>query len=343
MTLTNFKNKLKELASAIRRNNSITQSLTIDEMKEETDNTLKLIRSLLERNPDISYIQNNTLYLPEGVTSLLSNCFSSRNDNVSYQKNLTLHLPNSLIAIYGGVFSGSAFDYIVVSENTRIIGEACFFNSKIKNFIVPYKGLNTNGNSFKQRTFEGCQNLTEIFNFEKLRYQTIIPTRLFYNSGLTSIILPDNVITLDNFCFAYCKIVNIDLPSSIKNLNLFCLANTSLKKINIPHGTEKIIRAFYEDSALTTVSLPNTLITVDRPFENCPNLEFVTLENDFNISLDLSSSTKYSADTIVAWFNALKDNSNETTTNTLTIGQSNLEKLTSEQIAIATNKNWTLA
>ena len=29
MTLTNFKNKLKELASAIRRNNSITQSLTI--------------------------------------------------------------------------------------------------------------------------------------------------------------------------------------------------------------------------------------------------------------------------------------------------------------------------
>ena len=29
MTLTNFKNKLKELANSIRHNNSITQSLTI--------------------------------------------------------------------------------------------------------------------------------------------------------------------------------------------------------------------------------------------------------------------------------------------------------------------------
>ena len=33
-----------------------------------------------------------------------------------------------------------------------------------------------------------------------------------------------------------------------------------------------------------------------------------------------------------------RNNSNEQPTNTLTIGQSNLEKLTPEQIAIATNK-----
>ena len=45
---------------------------------------------------------------------------------------------------------------------------------------------------------------------------------------------------------------------------------------------------------------------------------------------------------MVAMFNSLKDLTGDTA-KTLTLGSTNLAKLTAEQKAIATNKNWTLA
>ena len=45
---------------------------------------------------------------------------------------------------------------------------------------------------------------------------------------------------------------------------------------------------------------------------------------------------------MIAMFNSLK-NLTDTTAKTLTLGSVNLAKLTDEQKAIATNKNWTLA
>lgn len=75
----------------------------------------------------------------------------------------------------------------------------------------------------------------------------------------------------------------------------------------------------------------------------CPNLEFVKIEDGFNCpNLDLSCSTKYSRETIVSWFNALKDRAKQESFKFI-IGPANLKKLSAEDIAIATAKNWTLA
>lgn len=76
---------------------------------------------------------------------------------------------------------------------------------------------------------------------------------------------------------------------------------------------------------------------------NVTMLEFVDLGKDFNATgADFSASTKYSVETIIAMFEALADRT-ETTAYTLTLGSTNLNKLTAEQRQIATNKNWTLA
>ena len=67
------------------------------------------------------------------------------------------------------------------------------------------------------------------------------------------------------------------------------------------------------------------------------------LEQGFNANdLDLSVSTLYTAETIVSWLEALADRTGQSTY-TLTIGSTNIAKLTEAEIAIATNKNWTLA
>lgn len=78
-------------------------------------------------------------------------------------------------------------------------------------------------------------------------------------------------------------------------------------------------------------------------FNGCTNLTSVILSDGFNCNgLDLSASTRYSVDTLVAMLTALADRS-EQSAYTLTLGATNLAKLSNEQKAIATDKNWTLA
>lgn len=60
------------------------------------------------------------------------------------------------------------------------------------------------------------------------------------------------------------------------------------------------------------------------------------------VNLDLSSSRKLSVDSLMNVINEAKDLSQEGSA-TLTLGATNTEKLTEEQIAIASFKGWTLA
>ena len=129
---------------------------------------------------------------------------------------------------------------------------------------------------------------------------------------------------------------------------------TKLQEVYLAPNTKKIgYSIFYNCSALKTVSLPST-ITEDTnscltsksssyyAFYGCTALEDVQLGQDWNMSLRLNVSNNLTVDSMVAMFNSLKDLTG-TTAKTLTLGSTNLAKLTDEQKAIATNKNWTLA
>ena len=119
-----------------------------------------------------------------------------------------------------------------------------------------------------------------------------------------------------------------------------------LTEIIIPDGCTMSLGTycFGDCTRLTTIYLPNTIPNGgDESFYNDRNLEFVTLQNGWNASrINLSYSIKYSHDTILSWFNALADRTGDTAY-TLTIGATNIAKMTAEEIAIATNKNWNIA
>lgn len=102
--------------------------------------------------------------------------------------------------------------------------------------------------------------------------------------------------------------------------------------------------AFWGCSSLTTVELPDSLTSIGNSvFQSCTSLTDVTIKIGFNCNnLDLTASTRYTTETIVSWLEALADRTGQTAYK-LTIGTTNLNKLTAEQKAIATNKNWTLA
>lgn len=74
-------------------------------------------------------------------------------------------------------------------------------------------------------------------------------------------------------------------------------------------------------------------------FENCINLKSI-LMTGMKVNFSISASTKFEESDLVTILNNL---ATVTSTKTLTMGSTNLAKLTDEEKAIATNKGWTLA
>lgn len=164
---------------------------------------------------------------------------------------------------------------------------------------------------------------------------------------VTEFVVPNSWTKIRQGVFNACKnLISITIPNNITSIEATTFSSCSkLKSVVISVGVTAIKgSAFYGCVALTDITIPNTVTIISAGvFTNCSKLTNVTLGDNFNCNgLDLSSSTKYSVDTLVAMFTALADRTGQTAY-TLTLGATNLKKLSDEQKAIATDKNWTLA
>lgn len=143
------------------------------------------------------------------------------------------------------------------------------------------------------------------------------------------------------------QITEVTVSSDITSIGSSAFQNCrNLRTVTLGHGVERInVSAFTNCVSLTHLYLPNTInyIANTNPFNGCSELTVVSLENGFNANgLNLSASTNFSAETLVAILNALEDRTG-LEAYTLTLGNTNLAKLSEEEIAVATEKNWTLA
>ena len=85
----------------------------------------------------------------------------------------------------------------------------------------------------------------------------------------------------------------------------------------------------------------SSALTYSNAFTNCPALEEITIEGTIGqTGLNLSKSTNLTHDSLMSIINALQSGA---TSKTLTLGTTNLAKLSNEEKAIATQKGWTLA
>ena len=164
---------------------------------------------------------------------------------------------------------------------------------------------------------------------------------------VTEFVIPDGWTKIRQGAFNACReLVGVTIPNNITSIEATAFSSCSkLKSAVISAGVTSIKgSAFYGCVALTDITIPNTITTISvGVFTNCSKLTNVTIGSGFNCNnLDLSASTKYSADTLAEMLTALADRTGQEAY-TLTLGSTNLAKLSDEQKAIATDKNWTLA
>lgn len=164
-------------------------------------------------------------------------------------------------------------------------------------------------------------------------------------SGVENINIPIGITKIRERAFyKISKLKSVTIPDSVTSIGNSAFSNSGLTSIAIPDSVTSIgDDVFYNCTGLTSVTILSSAAKFYwSTFSRCSNMEYVTLTDGFNgTRLNLSDSTKYSRETIVSWLNALKDRTGESSYE-LTIGITNLKKLTEEDKKIASNKNWTL-
>ena len=233
------------------------------------------------------------------------------------------------------------------------INDYCFCKChSLKTFTIP-----SNITSIKTNCFSFCDSLVSVILGDNV---SSIESTCFYNcKSLKSITLPQGLINLcDNFMSVCDSITEYTVPERIKNIgsNSFSRMAT-LKRFAFEdgydgHATTSCL--FYNSAAdcpeLEYVYLPASISMDDSANNssvyhigyNCPKLTVVELGQGYKQGLNLGCCTKLTHDAIVAALNALTDLTG-VTSKKLILGSVNLAKLTDEEKAIATNKNWTLS
>ncbi|MFK8059140.1 MAG: leucine-rich repeat domain-containing protein [Polaribacter sp.] len=109
----------------------------------------------------------------------------------------------------------------------------------------------------------------------------------FRDKGLTSVIIPNTVVTIDNNAFYNNSISSVDLPNGLTVIGSFLFHQNNLTSIDIPDGVTTINPSAFSSNNISNISLPNSLTLIASGAFSGNNLTNVTIpENvtDIHIS-----------------------------------------------------------
>lgn len=300
------------------------------------------------------------VYVPEDCyVVFIENKGSTKDGTVNYD-----------VANYGTSYSTKINALVGANENLRTISIVAL--SEVRRFD---KNTNEVAYSFKvleermtilEYAVQGYENITEKLALsgsevkpktdEVLSPKSLIDTRSFgstwlngfgSHTELTDVVILDSspYTVLRSGCFWGCSnlktfICNNELQQISSSVFYAC---SNLEFIDLKNVKTIYTQAFIGCTALKTLHLPSTLTNVETSaFSGCTNLTDVTVGEEFSASLNLSASTKFTAETLHAIIENLADLTGKDS-QTLTLGTSNIAKLDDEHKTMLANKNWTLA
>lgn len=234
--------------------------------------------------------------LVEIESGLFSQCVNLRD----------VRLPSGLEVLPDWLFDGcKSLETIELPENLRLIGNAVFRNSGLKEIKIPASVVQLSGYSFSH-----CRNLKKItvakenpvydsrercngivrskFNelvvgCETTKIVTSIESMglsAFCGCGLTKIKIPDTVTRLDADVFNGCDLLeHVTMSRSVKELKEYVFFGCkSLRKIELPAVNKIAMMAFYESSDLEEVKIGETNVEIAQfAFQGCASLKKVTI------------------------------------------------------------------
>ena len=194
--------------------------------------------------------------------------------------------------------------------------------------------------------FSSCSNLTSVPSLDTSKVTDM--RHMFSDCSVLESIPLFNTSKVTSFeaMFSSCAKLktipsfNTSSAKNMKDMFIYCHEITSIPLLD----TSKVFTTSYMFySCLNLTSVPaldlSNDINMGNMFGGCAKLAEIHIKN-IGTDLDISASTKFTREALLEIIGNLKT---VTSTKTLTMGSTNLAKLTDEDKAIATNKGWTLA
>ena len=265
----------------------------------EVDGIYYNVLSAIDFTAEVMYVDSdviqNSIVIPSSVT------YNSRNLTVSkigeeafkYCSNVVeITIPHSVIEISGNAFFGCiSLETLYLSDGeTDLSMEGSFYDNVFRD--SPLKSLYLGRNIV-------CYPSPFI-------YETLLESVTIGNSvtsmcslegcsGLTEIVIPDNVTYLPTVAFSECTgLTSITIPNSVTEVGALVFKNcTGLTNITISNNLTEIgQRMFSGCSNLTSITIPNSVTIVGGgAFEGCSSLRYLKIEDG---DTDLSFEDAYS-------------------------------------------------
>ena len=203
------------------------------------------------------------------------------------------------------------------------------------------------------------KNVTSMYSmFDYCRYLKPAPQldtssvtnmgRMFYNCWAITTVPQYNTSNVTNMSYMFYSCSNLRTIPLLDTSNVTAMSSmfntcpdlTTIPQLNTINVTD-MGYMFVDCNNLTTVpALDVSRVTnMSNIFTRCAKLKSILMTN-IGVNLDIHYSTQFERSDLLVILNNLKT---VTSTKTLTMGATNLAKLTDEDKAIATNKGWTLA
>lgn len=261
------------------------------------------------------------------MTNTFKNCSSLTTLNLS---NWNTSKVTNMASMFEGCSSLTSLDLSRFTTNKIIHMEALFSGCKNLQIITGIENWDTSNISYMATMFNGCTSLTSL-DLSNFKINTVSTDKLFDSVGLSTIELNNSGIT--TFISMYRSM------NSLKNCTSVKLSNFKFNNLRqlLYSGCPK----------LTSVSFINCEMSEncdinEYTFNNLPIANFDFTGTQITVDLKLNKNNAVTVDSLVNIISNLKDYSSSTA-HTLTIGSTNLAKLSAAQKKVATDKNWTLA
>ena len=133
----------------------------------------------------------------------------------------------------------------------------------VSNGAITVYDLNNSDSCPKELIIPSEINGEKITSISYVKKSCTVSVGAFQSKNLKKVIIPDSIVTIDNYAFRENQLTSVIIPSSVTSIGSLVFENNQLMNVTILNGVTSIGSLAFENNQLTNVSIPSSVTTIE--------------------------------------------------------------------------------